>query len=122
MGVYATDLIVETIPLQLPKLGIVISIVTPLAEPFEKLVVKIQCNKTQLLVSEDLAMGSGNAKNFIDDNFDPAIEGKLYPKFAVCELEVLLAPHQIDEEQNIRVIADTEAGELVSRVLRIRRA
>ena len=122
MGVYATELLVTTIPATLPKLGIAVSIITPFAEPFKKLVVRIQSNKKQLVVSEDLAAGFSDSGNFIDDNFDPATEEKDYPKLAICELEFLIESFYIDRDQNIRVLAETESGEIASRALRVRRA
>ncbi len=122
MGVYATELIVTTIPATLSRLGIAVSVVTPLAEPFKKLIVRIQSNKTQLAVTEDLAAGFSDSKNFICDNFDPAMEEKDYPKLAICELEFLIDSYHIDGQQNIRVLAETENGEIASRALRVRRA
>lgn len=120
IGVYTRDLFVQAIPVTLPKLGIVVSILTPIDRPFQKLSLRVQQGEAVLISTEDLVAGFKSISEAPLDDLDREIDGQAAPSSLICNIEILLAPFRIDAEHNIRVIATTEDGELRGRALRVR--
>lgn len=120
IGVYTRDLFVQAIPVTLPKLGIVVSILTPIDRPFQKLSLRVQQGEVVLISTDDLVAGFQSLSEAPLDDLDRESDGQPAPRSLICNIEILLAPFRIDAEHNIRVIATTEDGELRGRALRVR--
>lgn len=116
MGMYFGDLFVPEFPITLPKLCIVVNLVTPVDKPLKELTIRVtqddeilievpitdeQLSKPQLNIIENGEKGSSDRR--IAFNFT-----------------LMLAPFVIEKECVLRVHAVTESGEFKGNGLRIR--
>lgn len=110
MGIYTGDMFVASMPLLLPKLCIAVNVVTPIDEPLQTLNLNIYKEG----VSEPLlSTGEISIPDLPHD--DNSI-------MQVAHLIFALSPFQIDEETKLRVVAETENGQIVGRPLKIIKA
>ncbi len=110
IGVYTGHLFVSTFPVTLPKLCLALTAITPAAQPFQKLDLRILKDDEVLAeASLDEAMLSGIANAAAD--LDSEGDGK---KSGVQVLNSLFvfSPFQIDAPCRLRIRAITESGEL----------
>lgn len=108
MGIYTGDMILGSIPAILPKLCIAINFVTPIDDPFESLRIHIfQDGIENPIISTDTI----TAPPRVDDN-DGA-------NLLMAHLMLTMSPFQIESPTALRVVADTERGQLKGRGLRI---
>jgi hypothetical protein len=109
MGVYSGDMIVANLPAVLPKLCIAITVVTPVDDPFDSLQLGIYLDGIELPI---ISTGQIDTPPETLGKDDGSVWIMVHMMFA-------LSPFQIDKETTLRVIADTERGELRGRSLRI---
>lgn len=111
MGIYAGDMIVPSIPLILPKLCIVITVITESSDPFQKLSARIERGEDRAIL-----LSTGN----IDITPLPAEEGDGNGnRLHVVQLQFVLSPFQVDGPTVLRVTVETERGPIRGRGLRI---
>jgi hypothetical protein len=115
MGVYQSDLLVPNIPATLLKLCIVITISTPIDQPFKKLVIKVTKDDELLMEAPLIGDQLHEPQQNIIENGDSK-----YPERRIAIMGAfVLSPFQIEKECILRVRADTENGELKGHGLRI---
>jgi hypothetical protein len=119
MGVYQGDLFVNAMPIVLPKLCAWVNVVTPRDMPFERLRIMVFQGEAELLDTGDL-IDADNPLVLPEIAADAPGDGDA-PQLLAANLVITLAPFQIDSESALRVVAETEQGQLISRRLRIRR-
>lgn len=108
MGIYTGDMILRSFPAILPKLCIAINFVTPVDDPFESLRIHIfQEGIENPIISTDTITGQPR----VDEN-DGA-------NWLMSHLMLTMAPFQIERPTVLRVVAETERGEVKGRGLRI---
>lgn len=96
VGCYGPDLLVQELPVVLPKLCMLVEAVTPVAHPFKRLTLRI-------LLSEDLVEESEIEMNLTPPpGLDPAIH------LQTTRFMVILAPFQIKEPGYLEVHVVTE--------------
>lgn len=107
MGIYTGDMYVTGMPLLLPKLCIAINVVTSIDNPIQSLKINIfKEGVTEPMLSTGEIVVPELPR---DDN----------SVWQVAHLMFALSPFQIDEETKLRVIAETESGEIIGRSLKI---
>lgn len=115
LGIYSGDLIATTLPLVLPKLGIAVVAITAIEQPFERLEIRIEKDGETILSTGLLPQEVIGAKPDFGSKEDP---NRLW----ALGFSFLLSPLALDKPTKLRVIADTEKGEILGRALRIRLA
>jgi len=98
MGVYNGVLFVPAFPVTLPKLCLVINVLTPAEKPFAKLVLRVLTNE-EVLIEEDF----DETQYTVRENEDRLL---IFPSIFV------FSPCQLDGPCILRVRAETEEGEL----------
>ena len=116
MGIYSGELLVPEFPIALPKLCIVVNLVTPIDKPLKELTIKITQNNETLIevpvTGEQLTQPQSSIiENGEKDNPDRRI---------ALNFTLMLAPFSIEKECILRVRAVTESGELKGNGLRIK--
>lgn len=116
MGIYAGELWVAECPVLLPKICIVVNVVTPVDQPFKALTLKVTKDDEVLieapLIGDHLHEPQQNIiENGDKDNADRRIA--IIGTF-------MLSPFAIEKECVLRVRAETEIGELKGHALRIK--
>lgn len=113
MGIYTRELTIPKAPLLLPRLCIVVKVVTDINDPFESLVVRVvkikDGKETELLSTGLLPMP------LLSDL--PAPDEDTTSMF--IQMQFVLSPFQIEEEATLRVKATTEREELLGMALRL---
>lgn len=112
IGVYTGDLFISTMPVVLPKLCAWVNVITPVSSPFSELRIRVLHDDTVLIDTGNL---------FEDGTQSPPPNENGQRQVMVVNFSVTLSPFQIDGESLLRIVADTEDGELKSRPLRIRK-
>jgi hypothetical protein len=117
MGIYASELWVSDCPVMLPKICIVVNVSTPVDQPFKKLILRITKDDEVLIEApligdqqQDIQQGfieNGNEQDDPDRRI--AIVGTF-----------VLSPFNIEKNSVLRVLADTEIGELKGSPLKIK--
>ncbi|QVL50069.1 MAG: hypothetical protein KFB96_06275 [Thiocapsa sp.] len=116
IGVYPGDLIISgSLPVVLPKLCLVSTLILPRSDEVASARIRIMQGDQCLLESDGLLPPSEEVKS---TNPEEVLEEQLLR----IALVVVLSPFQVDEETVLRVVAEVDGAELVSRPLRIRRA
>jgi len=106
MGVYSTGMFVPDFPQMLPKLCVVITVVTPFDKQFKSLKIRILKNDTAL-VEQTID------PNLLVEKKAPDLQGIPLEKknqIGVFSMPVVLSPFPIDQPMilRVRVIADGE--------------
>ncbi len=116
MGIYSSDLFVPEFPVALPKLCIVVNLVTPIDKPLKELTLKVTKDDETLIevpvTGEQLSEPQSNIiENGEKDNS--------YRRIGLT-FTLMLAPFAIEKECILRVLAITESGELKGNGLKIK--
>jgi len=98
MGAYNGVLFVPAFPVTLPKLCLVINVLTPAEKPFAKLVLRVLTNE-EVLIEEDF----DETQYTVRETEDRLL---IFPSIFV------FSPCQLDGPCILRVCAETEEGEL----------
>lgn len=116
MGIYASDLLTNELPVVLPKLCIVVNLITSIENPFKKLTVKILRDDEVLIEAPITDEQLNEPQSNIIENGD-----KDNPHRRIgMNFTLILSPFVIDKECTLRVRAETESGELKGAGLRIK--
>lgn len=108
VGVYSSALLVSSFPAVLPKLCLVLNVITPASQPFKKLKLRI-FRDTETLAEGDVpaeGLSSAAATSFNGVTIDDA--DRLHSVMA----QFVFSPLKLDGPGRIRVRIETEAGEL----------
>ena len=116
MGIYSSDLFVPELPIALPKLCIVVSLVTPIDKPFKELTIRVTKDDETLIE----APITGEQLNDPQLNIIENAEKNNPDQRIGLTLTLMLAPFAIEKECILRVRAVTESGELKGRGLKIK--
>ncbi|BBI99197.1 hypothetical protein FGKAn22_08900 [Ferrigenium kumadai] len=116
MGLYASDLFVHEFPATLPKLCIVVILVTPIDNPLRKLTVKVTKDGESLIEAPMTEEQLNQPQSEIIENGD---KGNPDRRIAM-NLTFMLTPFSVEKECVLRVLAETESGELRGNALRIK--
>lgn len=104
MGVYQGDLIVPTAPIALARLCIYATALTPIARPFRSLVLRVvQEDKTELA---RLEIPSETFASLPDIQDDTATRNQISAALS-------FAPFVIEKPTSLRLMAETEEGEVI---------
>lgn len=120
VGVYGGSLLVPSFPVILPKLCLVLQIVTSADSPLKEL--KIRVRKDESIIAEgELEVGDLQAgfEAVATDSDETAAEAD--SRF-IISAHFVFSPIKFDEPGAIRVRVETENGELKANALRIRQA
>lgn len=116
MGIYSSDLLIHELPVVLPKLCIVVNLVTPLRNPFKKLTVKVFRDDEILIEAPVTGEQLNEPQSSIIENGD-----KENPNRRIgINFNFVLSPFVIEKECTLRVRADTESGELKGSGLKVK--
>lgn len=114
MGIYTRELNIPSVPLLLPKLCIVVKVVSDINDPIESVVVRVVMLKDhkeiELITTDSLTMPSPTELQGRDND----------STCVLTQMQFVLSPFQIDEESTLRVKATTEREELLGVALRLR--
>lgn len=117
MGIYLNELWVAACPTTLPKICIVVNVSTPIDQPFKTLSLKITKDDEILieapLIGDQLHQPQQSIIENGDDKDNPNRRISFIGTFA-------LSPFNIDKECTLRVLAETENGELKGSALKIK--
>ena len=115
MGVYSGQLLVPSLPVILPKLCVVTSVMTSVEEPFEQLTVRLFKDDEVLteisLTAEQLAAPLQVMNEETEDSSFPVF---------LFQTAFIISPLVIDSPCVLRVFAENEADEIRSLSLKIR--
>lgn len=114
MGIYTRELNIPSVPLLLPKLCIVVKVVSDINDPIESVVVRVvmlkEHKEIELITTDSLTMPSSTELQGRDND----------STCVLTQMQFVLSPFQIDEESTLRVKATTEREELLGVALRLR--
>ncbi len=98
MGCYGNELLVEKLPVLLPKLCVQVRVITPVDKPFSKLIIRAVMNNEILA---EMNVISGETTTQIPSGIDDPVR---------MELSVMMAfsPLPITEPSQLRIEAETE--------------
>ncbi|MGD0959257.1 MAG: hypothetical protein ABSB19_05555 [Methylomonas sp.] len=117
IGVYSGRLFLPTFPLALPKLCLAMNIITPASRPFKRLKLSVLKGADILFENDlDYARLSG-AMEFLSDS-DLSIIDQLFSLHSV----IIFSPFTLESPCTIRILAETEDGELRGAGLNIEQA
>ncbi|MFZ1547157.1 MAG: hypothetical protein WAT12_08655 [Candidatus Nitrotoga sp.] len=116
MGIYSGDLLVSEFPVALPKLCIIVNLVTSIDKPLKELTIKVTKDNETLIevpvTSEKLSEPQSSiVQNGDMNNTDRRI---------ALNFTLTIAPFTIEKECILRVRAVTESGELKGNALKIK--
>lgn len=116
IGVYNGSLVIQHLPVVLPKLCLVVDVSTPVDYPFEKLIVRVIRGEGDVLgeleiPSDVLALEQDKVKEAFGDDEEDTV--------AVFSSVMTFSPFSIESETILKVRAITETGELKGQSLRI---
>lgn len=117
VGVYSTDLLVPAFPAVLPKLCLIVHVVTPADRPFQQLKIRVQMDEASVaegeLSPEDLRLALDSV----------ASSGEDMPADVEHRMELtahfVISPLKLDGPGVIRVRVETEDGEIKANGLRV---
>lgn len=115
IGVYSGNMFVSEFPAVLPKLCLALSVITPVANPFRKLTLRV------LKDEEILAEGSldeTELANFVEPTNDVA-EDERKNRVQIFRSTFIFSPFKLDGPCTLRVRVETEEGEIRGVGLRI---
>ena len=118
IGVYGGQMFVPSFPITLPKLCLVMSMITPVDTPFRKLAMRILKDDTQLaegVLDETQLAGAVDASTDV-----PADERK--DRILTLQSMFVFSPFQLEGPCTLKVRVETESGELRGVGLRIDQA
>lgn len=114
MGIYTRELNIPSVPLLLPKLCIVVKVVSDINDPIESVVVRVvmlkENKEIELITTDSLTMPPSTELQGRDND----------STCVLTQMQFVLSPFQIDEESTLRVKATTEREELLGVALRLR--
>ncbi|NMG16963.1 DUF6941 family protein [Aromatoleum bremense] len=107
IGVYSARLIVPAFPVTLPKLCVAVNAVTPAAQPFERLTLRV-------LKDDELLFEAVFDEKQLAETVESAVDENQNHHDSVLALgaHVVMSPFQIGGPCRLRVRAETEEGEL----------
>lgn len=118
IGVYSGGLFVQAFPVTLPKLCLSVKVVTPADEPLRVLNLRILRDEETLqeigLDEEQLAAAS--------DSADGMTEEQRKERVQMAQFMLVFSPIQFDEPCTLRVLVQTEDGELRGMALKVEQA
>ncbi|MBK5931102.1 DUF6941 family protein [Halochromatium salexigens] len=106
IGVYSGDLLIEHVPVVLPRLCVVATLTLPPGDDCDSVQFRVMQGDQCLLRTDDLPGASG------------AFSAEQDRRIAVV---AVMSPFQVDDEISLHVVAELDETELESRHLRIRR-
>lgn len=106
IGVYSGDLLIEHMPVVLPRLCVVATLTLPPGDDCDSVQFRVMQGEQCLLRTDDLP-GASEAFSAEQDR-----------RIAVV---AVMSPFQVDDETSLHVVAEFDETELESRHLRIRR-
>jgi hypothetical protein len=109
MGCYSGELLVEAFPVALPKFCAEVRLVTPIARPFEKAIVRAFLND-DLIGEIELPVQDAKKTMPVADEFNTRMTMRAIMSFA---------PFLIEREGALRIEAETEEGILKGGQLRL---
>jgi hypothetical protein len=110
MGCYQGELFLPFVPLMLPKLCVHVTISTPLERPFKSLTVRLDQGDVQLAVID---VPNGDFERTLPPQPENATR-------LSASVGVMLAPFNITEPSELRVVVITEEGEMPGPRLRLK--
>jgi len=105
MGCYSGELIADSIPCMLPKLCAAITVITPIEDPFKKLIIRAFLGES--LIAENEIPEENLVKMSVIDSEKSAEFTKLLMK-----VQMFFTPLAIQENSVLRIEAETECGNL----------
>jgi hypothetical protein len=116
MGIYSAQLLVHEFPTVLPKLCIVVTLVTTIEKPFKKLIVKVMKDEETLIEAPITDEQLNEAQSNIIENGD-----KTNPDRRIgFNFSLMLTPFSVEKECVLRVRTETESGEMKGNGLKIK--
>lgn len=116
MGIYSGDLLVPVFPVTLPKLCIVVNLVTPIDKPLKELTIRVTKDDEILIEAPITDEQLSKPQLNIIENGE-----KGDPDRRICfNFTLMLTPFSIEKECVLRVRAVTESGEFKGNGLRIK--
>jgi hypothetical protein len=117
IGVYSGRLFLPTFPLTLPKLCLAIHILTPANKPFTKLNLRI-------MKDEDVLFEACLDNNQLSEAIEVISDNEVDIKDRVLSLQsvIIFSPFILENPCTLRVLAETEDGELRGAGLKIEQA
>lgn len=116
MGIYTGDLIVPAFPIALPKLCLVVNLVTPIDKPLKELTLRVtKDNETLIEVPVTGDQLTQPQLNIIENGEKDDHERRIGFNFTL-----MLTPFSVEKECVLRVLAITESGELKGGGLKIK--
>jgi len=115
VGIYRDQLQLPAIPVVLPRLCVVVDVVTPVTHPFDQLVIQATLGEQQIARAE---LGAGDLKSLreaasrLHENAGPEARITFSANF-------VFSPLQIDRAAILGVRVDTGAEQLLANALRI---
>ena len=109
IGVYAGHMLVPAFPLVLPQLCLVISVLTPVEHPFQKLILRVLKDDTVLIEGEipEAELPKAESTPVVSDG-DTGAPGRLLS----VQSQIVISPFTAEGPCILRVRVETEAGEL----------
>lgn len=108
IGVYQGQMLVQSFPINLPSLSVVITCVTPADRPFQKLKIRVLKDDEELITEEVPVEALRDVGQFaIESNTN-----KREDLISVVEGHLRISPLQADAPCALKVRVDTEDGEI----------
>ena len=118
MGVYLADMFIDVMPVVLPKLCAWVNVVTPVDKPFDRLRVRVLHDDVAIIDTGELIEEGGT--DFPGEH-DDATQDDNGHRLMAFNFVFTVSPFSVDAESSLRVVAETEDGNMKSRRLRIRK-
>jgi hypothetical protein len=116
MGIYSRDLLVPAFPIVLPKLCLIVTLVTPIDKPLTELTIIVtKDNETLIEVPVTGDQLKQPQSNIIENGEKDNPERRIAFNFTL-----MIAPFSVEKECILRVRAITDSGELKGSGLRIK--
>ena len=113
MGCYSGEVIVDTIPVMLPKLCASITAITPLDQPFINLTFRAYLN-------EDIIAESIIPTSNLEENYERLKKNSAEYTKIMIKVQMAFIPLIIQEQSVLRIEAETEDGIIKGPKLKIR--
>jgi hypothetical protein len=115
IGVYSAVLFVNVFPAILPKLCLAIKVVTPGDNPLQSLTLRVLKDDEEL---QEIIVGDDQLASASDLVSDLPDEDKV-SRVQVTQFMLTFSPMQLDGPCKLRVLAQTESGELKGMALKV---
>lgn len=109
IGVYSGQMLVPSFPVILPQLCLVIVVLTPVEQPFQKLILRVLKDDTVLIEGEipQTELPKAGSTSVVNDG-DTGAPGRLLS----VQSQIVISPFAVEGPCILRVRVITEAGEL----------